>query len=149
MVRLGTSSASPRRRTRPLVAWLGKGIDGKPVSTDLARCRMCWSPAPPVRVSGCVNAVLSSILMNSSPNDVRLVLVDPKQVELNHYETVPHLLTPVVTNPKLAANVLNNLDRRDGNPLRPDEGGPGPQISRDYNRIVSPRASRDCPTSSA
>ena len=59
--------------------------------------------------SGCVNAMLSSILMHSSPNEVRLVLVDPKQVELNHYEAVPHLLTPVVTNPKLAANVLSNL----------------------------------------
>jgi S-DNA-T family DNA segregation ATPase FtsK/SpoIIIE len=59
--------------------------------------------------SGCVNAILSSILMQASPNDVRLVLVDPKQVELNHYENVPHLLTPVVTSPRLAANVLANL----------------------------------------
>jgi S-DNA-T family DNA segregation ATPase FtsK/SpoIIIE len=59
--------------------------------------------------SGCVNAILSSLLMHSSPNELRLVLVDPKQVELNHYENVPHLLTPVVTSPKLAANVLSNL----------------------------------------
>ena len=59
--------------------------------------------------SGCVNAILSSILMQASPNEVRLVLVDPKQVELNHYEHVPHLLTPVVTSPRLAANVLANL----------------------------------------
>jgi S-DNA-T family DNA segregation ATPase FtsK/SpoIIIE len=59
--------------------------------------------------SGCVNAILSSILMQASPNDVRLVLVDPKQVELNHYENIPHLLTPVVTSPRLAANVLSNL----------------------------------------
>ncbi len=59
--------------------------------------------------SGCINAILSSILMQASPNDVRLVLVDPKQVELNHYENVPHLLTPVVTSPRLAANVLSNL----------------------------------------
>ena len=59
--------------------------------------------------SGCVNAILSSILMQASPNEVRFVLVDPKQVELNHYEHVPHLLTPVVTSPRLAANVLANL----------------------------------------
>ena len=59
--------------------------------------------------SGCVNAMLSSILLRATPNEVRLVLVDPKQVELNHYENIPHLLTPVVTSPRLAANVLSNL----------------------------------------
>ena len=59
--------------------------------------------------SGSVNAILSSILLHASPNEVRMVLVDPKRVELNHYEKIPHLLTPVVTSPRLAANVLNNL----------------------------------------
>ncbi|MFL5825098.1 MAG: FtsK/SpoIIIE domain-containing protein, partial [Thermoleophilaceae bacterium] len=61
--------------------------------------------------SGCVNALLSSILLRATPNEVRLVLVDPKQVELNYYESIPHLLTPVVTSPRLAANVLQNLIR--------------------------------------
>jgi DNA segregation ATPase FtsK/SpoIIIE, S-DNA-T family len=110
MVRLGDIYAGRPQKASPLVAWLGKGIDGNAVWTDIAKM-------PHVLVAGttgsgksaCVNAMLSSILMAASPNEVRLVLVDPKQVELNHYESVPHLLTPVVTSPRLAANVLANL----------------------------------------
>src|SRR6478609_2120992 len=110
IVRLGDIYAGRPQKTSPLVAWLGKGIDGNAVWTDLAKM-------PHVLVAGttgsgksaCVNGILSSILMQASPNEVRLVLVDPKQVELNHYENVPHLLTPVVTSPRLAANVLSNL----------------------------------------
>ncbi|HNF83621.1 MAG TPA: DNA translocase FtsK [Solirubrobacterales bacterium] len=137
MVRLGDIFGKPKEKDSPLVAWLGKGIDGKPVSTDLARMpHVLVAGTTGSGKSGCVNAVLSSILMNSSPNDVRLVLVDPKQVELNHYETVPHLLTPVVTNPKLAANVLNNLiaemETRYG--LMKEARA---RNIEDYNRIVS------------
>ncbi|MBS1886893.1 MAG: DUF87 domain-containing protein [Actinobacteria bacterium] len=110
MVRLGDIYEGRPHKASPLVAWLGKGIDGNAVWTDIAKM-------PHVLVAGttgsgksaCVNAMLSSILMAASPNEVRLVLVDPKQVELNHYEHVPHLLTPVVTSPRLAANVLANL----------------------------------------
>jgi DNA segregation ATPase FtsK/SpoIIIE, S-DNA-T family len=110
IVRLGDIYAGRPEKTSPLVAWLGKGIDGNAVWTDLAKM-------PHILVAGttgsgksaCVNGILSSILMHASPNEVRLVLVDPKQVELNHYENVPHLLTPVVTSPRLAANVLSNL----------------------------------------
>jgi DNA segregation ATPase FtsK/SpoIIIE, S-DNA-T family len=110
IVRLGDIYAGRPEKTSPLVAWLGKGIDGNAVWTDLAKM-------PHVLVAGttgsgksaCVNGIPSSILMQASPNEVRLVLVDPKQVELNHYENVPHLLTPVVTSPRLAANVLSNL----------------------------------------
>jgi S-DNA-T family DNA segregation ATPase FtsK/SpoIIIE len=96
----------------PLTVWLGKDIAGKAIGTDLAK-------QPHVLVagttgsgkSGCVNAMLASILLRASPHDVRLVLVDPKQVELNHYEGIPHLITPVVTSPRVAANVLQNLIR--------------------------------------
>ncbi len=110
IVRLGDIYAPRPEKTSPLVAWLGKGIDGNAVWTDLAKMpHVLVAGTTGSGKSGCVNAILSSILMQASPNDVRLVLVDPKQVELNHYENVPHLLTPVVTSPRLAANVLANL----------------------------------------
>jgi S-DNA-T family DNA segregation ATPase FtsK/SpoIIIE len=110
MVRLGDIYAARPEKTSPLVAWLGKGIDGNAVWTDIAKMpHVLVAGTTGSGKSGCVNAILSSILMQASPNEVRLVLVDPKQVELNHYENVPHLLTPVVTSPRLAANVLSNL----------------------------------------
>jgi S-DNA-T family DNA segregation ATPase FtsK/SpoIIIE len=110
MVRLGDIYAGRPEKTSPLVAWLGKGIDGNAVWTDLAKMpHVLVAGTTGSGKSGCINAILSSILMQASPNDVRLVLVDPKQVELNHYENIPHLLTPVVTSPRLAANVLSNL----------------------------------------
>jgi DNA segregation ATPase FtsK/SpoIIIE, S-DNA-T family len=110
MVRLGDIYAGRPEKTSPLVAWLGKGIDGNAVWTDIAKMpHVLVAGTTGSGKSGCVNAMLSSILMQASPNEVRLVLVDPKQVELNHYENVPHLLTPVVTSPRLAANVLQNL----------------------------------------
>ena len=110
MVRLGDIYAGRPEKTSPLVAWLGKGIDGNAVWTDIAKMpHVLVAGTTGSGKSGCVNAILSSILMQASPNEVRLVLVDPKQVELNHYENVPHLLTPVVTSPRLAANVLSNL----------------------------------------
>src|SRR5258708_13568686 len=61
--------------------------------------------------SAAINAMLSSVLLRASPHEVRLVLVDPKQVELNHYESIPHLLTPVITSPRMASNALQNLVR--------------------------------------
>ncbi|MBD0282010.1 MAG: DNA translocase FtsK 4TM domain-containing protein [Thermoleophilaceae bacterium] len=94
----------------PLSVWLGKDIAGKAIGTDLAKQpHILIAGTTGSGKSGCVNAMLSSVLLRSSPNEVRMVLVDPKRVELNHYEGIPHLLTPVVTSPRLAANVLGNL----------------------------------------
>ena len=94
----------------PLTVWLGKDIAGKAIGTDLAKQpHILVAGTTGSGKSGAVNAMLSSILLRATPNEVRLALVDPKQVELNYYESIPHLLTPVVTSPRLAANVLGNL----------------------------------------
>ncbi|HEX2127654.1 MAG TPA: DNA translocase FtsK 4TM domain-containing protein [Solirubrobacterales bacterium] len=110
LVRLGDIYADPPKGSSPLLSWLGKDVSGQSVSADLALMpHILVAGTTGSGKSGCINAILSSILMHASPNEVRLVLVDPKQVELNHYERLPHLLTPVVTNPRLAATVLGNL----------------------------------------
>ena len=110
MVHLGDVFQEAPKGWSPLSVWLGKDIAGKAIGTDLAKQpHILIAGTTGSGKSGCVNAMLSSILLHASPNDVRLVLVDPKRVELNHYEGIPHLLTPVVTSPRLAANVLSNL----------------------------------------
>ena len=110
MVHLGDVYQEAPKGWSPLTVWLGKDIAGKAIGTDLAKQpHILVAGTTGSGKSGCVNAMLSSILLRATPNEVRLVLVDPKQVELNHYENVPHLLTPVVTSPRLAANVLANL----------------------------------------
>jgi DNA segregation ATPase FtsK/SpoIIIE, S-DNA-T family len=110
MVHLGDVFQEAPRGWSPLSVWLGKDIAGKAIGTDLAKQpHILIAGTTGSGKSGCVNAMLSSVLLRSSPNEVRMVLVDPKRVELNHYEGIPHLLTPVVTSPRLAANVLGNL----------------------------------------
>jgi len=110
VVHLGDVFQEAPRGWSPLSVWLGKDIAGKAIGTDLAKQpHILIAGTTGSGKSGCVNAMLSSVLLRSSPNEVRMVLVDPKRVELNHYEGIPHLLTPVVTSPRLAANVLGNL----------------------------------------
>jgi DNA segregation ATPase FtsK/SpoIIIE, S-DNA-T family len=112
MVHLGDVAQDPPDGWSPLTVWLGKDIDGRAIGIDLAsQPHVLVAGTTGSGKSGCVNAMLSSILMRATPNDVRMVLVDPKQVELNLYEHIPHLLTPVVTSPRLAANCLQNLIR--------------------------------------
>jgi DNA segregation ATPase FtsK/SpoIIIE, S-DNA-T family len=110
MVHLGDVFQDAPKGWSPLSVWLGKDIAGKAIGTDLAKQpHILIAGTTGSGKSGCVNAILSSVLLRSDPNEVRMVLVDPKRVELNHYEGIPHLLTPVVTSPRLAANVLGNL----------------------------------------
>jgi S-DNA-T family DNA segregation ATPase FtsK/SpoIIIE len=93
----------------PLSVWLGKDISGTAVWTDLARMpHLLIAGTTGSGKSGCINALLTSILLRSTPDEVRMILIDPKRIELNHYESIPHLLTPVVSSPKEAAAVLAN-----------------------------------------
>jgi S-DNA-T family DNA segregation ATPase FtsK/SpoIIIE len=101
----------------PLAVWLGKDIAGNAIWTDLARMpHLLIAGTTGSGKSGCINTVLTSILLRSTPDDVRMILIDPKRIELGFYESIPHLLTPVVSSPKQAAaaltNVVGEMERR-------------------------------------
>jgi S-DNA-T family DNA segregation ATPase FtsK/SpoIIIE len=94
----------------PLSVWLGKDISGAAVWADLARMpHILIAGTTGSGKSGCINTILTSILLRATPDEVRMILIDPKRIELNFYERIPHLLTPVVSSPKEAAAVLLNV----------------------------------------
>ncbi|HEX7083318.1 MAG TPA: DNA translocase FtsK [Gaiellaceae bacterium] len=94
----------------PLAVWLGKDISGAAVWTDLARMpHILIAGTTGAGKSGCINTILTSILLRATPDEARLILIDPKRIELNYYESIPHLLTPVVSSPKEASAVLLNV----------------------------------------
>jgi DNA segregation ATPase FtsK/SpoIIIE, S-DNA-T family len=94
----------------PLSVWLGKDISGNAVWTDLARMpHLLIAGTTGAGKSGCINTILTSVLLRATPDDARLILIDPKRIELSLYESIPHLLTPVVSSPKEASIVLTNV----------------------------------------
>jgi S-DNA-T family DNA segregation ATPase FtsK/SpoIIIE len=110
LVTLGDVFDDLPQAASPLSVWLGKDISGNAVWTDLARMpHILIAGTTGSGKSGCLNAMLTSILLRATPDEVRMIMIDPKRIELGYYESIPHLLTSVVSNAKQASAALTNV----------------------------------------
>lgn len=111
------SSVEAKRATHPLDVAVGRDINGKSIIMNLSKMpHILIAGATGAGKSSCINSIVTSALMRSTPENLRMILIDPKRVEMSQYERVPHLLTQPVVDPKKAANALQwacrEMDRR-------------------------------------